>query len=101
MYSPEVCQLVDELDRGGGLSLHDLVLLEVAELMTMRADLHELDSPGERALERMNSLMLQSRKNLRSLVESMGETGDADNRTVVVPEGLRVLPPPDDGDDLL
>ena len=100
-YSPEVREVVDDVAQGGGLSLRDLILLEMAELLTMRAELQGMTDPGDRVVERISSLMLQSRKNLRSLVEALGDVGDVDTRPVRVPEGLRVLPGPDEGDDLL
>ena len=101
LYSPTVVGLVDDVAGGGGISLRDLALIELAELFTLKEDYAAQVDPGERFLERVRSLELQSRKNLRTIVDSMGEGGDVDTRPVRVPDGLRVLPPPDEGDELL
>ena len=101
MYSETVRNVVDEIEESGGLSLRDLIALELAEFLSIKSELGEMDQPGDRLIERMESLMLQSRKNLRSLVESQGDSGGVSAQPVRVPEGLRILPSPDEGDDLL
>ena len=101
MYSRKVRNKVDQIETAGGLSLRDLVALELAELLSMKEQLSSIDDPGDRLIERMESLALQSRKNLRSLVEAIGDGGGLSAQPVRVPEGLRILPPPDCGDNLL
>jgi len=101
MYSERVRDVVDEIEEAGGLSLRDLIALELAELLSIKAELGSMVQPGDRLIERMESLMLQSRKNLRSLVEAQGDSGGVSAQPVRVPEGLRILPSPDEGDDIL
>lgn len=101
LYSERVRAVVDDVHRGGGLSLRDLVNIELAELLSMKEEVAAMSDPGDRLIERMASLELQSRKSLRTLIEAIGDTGAVDTRPVRVPEGLRVLPRADEGDDLL
>jgi len=100
-YTKNVRETVDAIERDGGISFRDLIALELAELLSIQDALASFDDPGDRVIERLESLMLQSRKNLRSLVESLGDGGGVSAQPVRVPEGLRILPRPDEGDDLL
>ena len=100
-YTKNVRETVDAIERDGGLSFRDLIAIELAELLSLQDNLASLTDPGDRVIERLESLSLQSRKNLRSLLESVGDGGGVSAQPVRVPEGLRVLPQPDDGDDLL
>ena len=100
-YAKRIRETVDAIESDGGISFRDLIALELAELLTIQDALTSLDNPGDRVIERLESLMLQSRKNLRSLVESLGDGGGISAQPVRVPDGLRILPPPDEGDDLL
>jgi len=100
-YSKRVRETVDAIERDGSVSFRDLIALELAELLSLQEMFASFDDPGDRVIERIQSLMLQSRKNLRSLVESLGDGGGVSAQPVRVPEGLRILPRPDEGDDLL
>jgi len=100
-YTKRIRETVAAIESDGGISFRDLIALELAELLTIQDALTSLDNPGDRVIERLESLMLQSRKNLRTLVESLGDGGGVSAQPVRVPEGLRILPPPDEGDDLL
>ena len=100
-YSKRVRETVDAIESDGSVSLRDLIAIELAELLSLQEMFASFDEPGDRVIERIQSLMLQSRKNLRSLVESLGDSGGVSAQPVRVPEGLRILPPPDEGDDLL
>jgi len=85
------------VDGGEALTLRDVLYLELASHEQMRDRCEE--SPREAAA--LTSVMLQSRKHMRMILQDIGDTGDVDTRPVRVPEGLRVLPSPDEGDDLL
>ena len=85
------------IDGGEALTLRDVLYLELASHEQMRDRCEE--SPREAAA--LTSVMLQSRKHMRMILQDIGDTGDVDTRPVRVPEGLRVLPSPDEGDDLL
>ena len=100
-YTKNVRETVDAIEGDGGLSFRDLIAIELAELLSLQDNLARLSDPGDRVIERLESLSLQSRKNLRSLLESVGDGGGMSAQPVRVPEGLRILPSPDDGDDLL
>ena len=88
-YSVDVRDLVDAIDSAGGLALGDLVRLELAELFSMRAELEKAD--GERTIERLSSLMLQCRKNLRTIVTEMGAGVSIDQAPVKVPDWVEAL----------
>jgi hypothetical protein len=88
-YSDDVRSLVDHIDDAGGLALGDLVRLELAELFSMRAELEA--ASGERTIERLSSLMLQCRKNLRTIVTEMGAGVSIDQAPVKVPDWVEAL----------
>jgi hypothetical protein len=86
-YSDEVRAKVDAVAEAGGLSLHDIELLEYAEHETLAAridDLLRAMAEGEKtgtAVTALYSVRLQSRKHLRTLRIAMTPIGTPnDNR---------------------
>ena len=97
-YSDRVADLIDAYMTGAdALTLRDVLYLELASHEEMRDRCDQ--SPRDAAA--LTPVMLQSRKHMRMILQDIGDTGDVDTRPVRVPEGLRVLPSPDEGDDLL
>jgi len=97
-HSDRVRSLVDDYMSGAqSLSLRDVLYLELAAHEDMRDQTDENPAdPGDLA-----GKMLQSRKHMRMILQDLGDPGDVDTQPVRVPEGLRVLPGPDEGDELL
>jgi hypothetical protein len=97
-HGPRVRDLVDDFVKGAeALTLRDVLYLELAAHEEMRD--HADEEPREAA--DLAGKMLQSRKHMRMILQDLGDTGDVDTQPVRVPDGLRVLPPPDEGDELL
>ena len=97
-HGPRVRDLVDDFIKGSeALTLRDVLYLELAAHEEMRD--HAEEEPREAS--DLAGKMLQSRKHMRMILQDLGDTGDVDTQPVRVPEGLRVLPPPDEGDELL
>ena len=97
-HGKRVRDLVDGyVDRGDSFSLRDLLMLELAAHEEMRDIMHA--EPEE--AKAISTTMLQSRRQLRQILSDIGDGGDISTRPVRVPEGLRVLPSADEGDDLL
>ena len=97
-HGKRVQKLVDGyVESGASFSLRDLMMLELAAHEELRDIMHA--EPEE--AKGMAALMLQSRKQLRQILTDIGDGGDVSTRPVRVPEGLRVLPSADEGDDLL
>ena len=93
LYPPSVAAAVDDLVNRGGLSMRDLSALTTAQLMTC---LEDQQDGAERRAEIGGALRLLFR-----IAVVSGGMGDAQTVLVQVPEGLTLLPDPDDGDDLL
>ena len=85
VYSDEVVTVVEA---AGCLSLGDLQRIELAEYLSMVELLRSADDPGDRLIERIESLKLQSRKHLTRITEAMGPSVDANTQTVEVPAWL-------------
>ena len=97
-HGKRVRELVDGyVQTGDSFSLRDLLMLELAAHEEMRDIMHA--EPDE--AKAIATTMLQSRRQLRQILTDIGEGGDVSTRPVRVPEGLRVLPSADEGDDLL
>jgi len=97
-HGKRVRELIDTyIETGDSFSLRDLLMLELAAHEEMRDIMHA--EPEE--AKAITSTMLQSRRQLRQILTDIGEGGDVSTRPVRVPEGLRVLPSGDEGDDLL
>jgi len=79
------------------LTMRDVLYLELGAHEEMRDAVDEIP----RDASALKAMMLQSRKHMRMILQDLGDTGDVDTQPVRVPEGLRVLPPPDEGDELL
>lgn len=101
-YTADVVSQVDAMLLRGKLSIDDLVWLELAELVQIRAWLKR-PKVGDRTRERALSMALQARKQLGRLLEIRGAIGSANDVPVRVPLGLALdaLPDPDGGDDVL
>lgn len=90
-YVDEVRELVDRIHESGGMTMRDLILLEFAEHETMGFMLAQdnEDAPlGDRLVERLTSMRLQSRKHLGRLLDAIGDTGGANEGPAPVPEDV-------------
>jgi len=85
IYTDDVRAIVEA---AGSLSLGDLQRVELAEYLSMVELLRSAEDPGDRLIERLESLKLQSRKQLARITEAMGPTVDANTQPVTTPEWL-------------
>ena len=93
LYPANIAEAVDDLVGRGGVSLRDLSALTLAQLLR---DLEDQQDGADMRSEVSRALRLLFRISIVS-----GGTGDGSTVLVQVPEGLAVLPDPDDGDDLM
>lgn len=93
-YWPERIRAgVEDIMARGGITIGDVVALELAECMQILAD-------GE--VDESTKAIASKLRHLRVLCERMGATGDANTRTVAVPAGVFVPRPEDvEADDLV
>ena len=93
LYPPNIADAVDDLVGRGGVSLRDLSALTLPQLLR---DLEDQQDGAELRAEVSRHLRLLFRISVVS-----GGMGDGSTVLVQVPEGLGLLPDPDDGDELL
>ena len=79
MYEPDVVKAVEAAVGKGGVTLADVLMLELAEFWRI---MHF------GAVDDADHLLAQKIKHLRVLCVAMGNTGDANTRHVAVPEGV-------------
>lgn len=93
-YWPEkIRKGVEEIMSRGGITIGDVVALELAECMQLLAD-------GE--VDESTKAIASKLRHLRVLCERMGATGDANTRAVAVPDGVFVPRPEDvEAEDLV
>jgi len=99
LYPAKVKRRMTALEKAGGITLTDLLHVEVAEMLELDDMIRDPATPP-RIMERLLYIKLQTRKHIRSILEATGDTGDADRLEVVVPEGLHLVQKVDEGDDL-
>ena len=93
LYPEQIAQRVDDLINRGGVTLRDLSALTMAQLLKNLEDQQDgMDVKAE--------IAGQVRMLYRIALVS-GGVGDAATVMVQVPEGLKVLPEPDGGDELI
>lgn len=111
-YSDEVRAKVDAIAEAGGLSLHDIELLEFAEHETLAEEIDDLrtQEKATTAISALYSVRLQSRKHLRTLRIAMTPIGTPNDQRHPTSEdeakrtkalaAIKDAPEPDTGDDL-
>lgn len=93
LYEPDVVKAVEASVGDGGVTLADVLMLELAEFWRI---MHL------GAVDDADHLLSQKIKHLRVLCVAMGNTGDANTRAVTVPAGVFVPRPEDvEAEDLV
>ena len=93
LYPPEIAERVDRLIDRGGVTLRDLSALTMAQLLQNLEDQQD-------GMDVKSEIAGQVRMLYRIALVS-GGLGDAATVLVQVPDGLKMLPEPDVGDELL
>jgi hypothetical protein len=98
-YDQDISDIVSDVMSTGGVSIHDVLALEMAAMLGMQK-LIDGGLLGDRAMESIVSTTLQSRKHMSRILLAMGEGVSLNDIDVTVPPNLFVLPPADTGDEL-
>ncbi len=99
MFTPDVAAKVSAVLAAGGVTIHDVIALEMAALINIERQLAE-DEMTDYLRQTLTSFCLQSRKHLSRILLAQGEGASLNDITVEVPLGLRVVPAADTGDEL-